>query len=117
MTTHGSLVEMAAARGVRAPSAATLKKYGLTEIEWLGLFCTQGWHCPICLKRTGVRWVTDHRHVPGWKNMEPEERKRYVRGILCSYCNHRRVHSHLTAAEAQRIADYFRAAEERMKDA
>lgn len=113
MTTHGSLVEMAAARGIRAPSAATLKKYGLTEIEWLGMLCAQGWQCPICLKRAGIRFVTDHQHVPGWKTLAPEDRKRYVRGILCSWCNHRRVHSYLTAVEAQRIADYFAAYEKR----
>ena len=45
--------------------------------------------------------------------MPPEERRRYVRGILDSWCNHRRVHSTMGAVEAQRIADYFKAYERR----
>jgi hypothetical protein len=36
-----------------------------------------------------------------------------VRGILCYYCNHRRVNSRMESDEAQRIADYFKAYEER----
>jgi hypothetical protein len=85
----------------------------MTADDWLVLIEAQGWKCPICEKRTGVKWVTDHQHTPRWKHMEPAERKRFVRGILCSYCNHRRVHSHVDAAEAQRIADYFKRYEDR----
>jgi Recombination endonuclease VII len=107
------LIAEAERRGIRAPTPATLRRYGLTADEWLGLLKAQGWKCPVCLKTTGVRWVTDHRHVPGWRNMPPEQRKRFVRGICCSFCNHRRVHSYLTATQAQRIADYFKKAEER----
>jgi hypothetical protein len=99
-------------RGIVAPTIATLEKYGLTEIEWLQFLMAQGWKCPICL-REQTKWNTDHDHVPKWKTMLPIERKKYVRGILCWYCNHRRVNSRMSAEEAQRIADYLAAYEAR----
>jgi hypothetical protein len=109
-----SLEQEALEHGVRPPQPGTLAKYGLSADEWLAMLKENDWRCPICFKGVGVRWVTDHRHVPGWKAMAPEDRKRHVRGVLCSFCNHRRVHSTLNAEMAQRIADYFKRAEERM---
>lgn len=104
----------AARRGIRPPGPATLRRYGITAEEWLTLLAAQGWRCPICLKTgAAVRWNTDHDHVPGWAKRPAEERKRYVRGVLCAYCNHRRVNSRMPAAEAQRIADYLAAYEAR----
>lgn len=109
-----SLVEEAEAHGIRPPSPATLRRYGLTAGDWLGLLKAQGWRCPVCLKSgPTVKWNTDHDHVPGWAKRPPEERKRYVRGVLCSYCNHRRVNSRMPADEARRIADYLSAYENR----
>jgi len=107
-------------RGITPPAAKTLATYGLTADEWIAMLKAQGWVCPICLQgndrpKTGKQalWNTDHEHVPRWVKKSPEERKRYVRGILCYYCNHRRVNSRMGSAEAQRIADYLRAYEER----
>lgn len=108
------LSEAAEARGIKPPSPATLRRYGLTVDDWLQLLAGQGWQCPVCLKRGAtVRWNTDHDHVPGWAKRPAEERRRYVRGILCAYCNHRRVNSRMPAAEARRIAEYLEAYEER----
>lgn len=107
-----SLTEEAARRGVVPPSPATLRRYGLTADEWLALLAGQGWKCPIC-GRSRVVWNTDHDHVPRWRHLPPEERKRYVRGVLCAYDNHRRVNSRMSAAEAQRIASYLAAYEAR----
>lgn len=107
-------LERAAARhGIRPPSAATLRRYGITADEWLGFLKAQGWRCPVCRKRTGVTWNTDHDHVPGWRKKPPEERARYVRGVLCAFCNYRRVNSRMRAEEARRIADYLAAYEAR----
>jgi hypothetical protein len=104
----------AARHGIRPPGAPTLRRYGLTAAQWLRLFKAQGWRCPICRKSgAGVRWNTDHDHVPGWKVMPAAERRRYVRGVLCAYCNYRRVNSRMPATEAQRIADYLAAYEAR----
>lgn len=104
-------------RRITPPLAATLRRYGLTGDEWLALLAAQGWRCPICMKRTGVRWTTDHDHVPGWKHKSAEQRRRFVRGVLCAYCNHRRVNSRMGAAEAVRIARYLAAYEARRRAA
>lgn len=108
-----TLADEAKRRGIIAPQPATLRRYGITVKDWLALLAGQGWRCPVCLKRTGVRFVTDHEHVVGWKGKPPEERKRYVRGILCAFDNHRRVNSRISAAEARRVADYLAAYEAR----
>ena len=100
-------------RGIPLPSKATVTKYGITVDEWLALLHNQGWMCPICQKHRGVKWTTDHEHVRGWSKMEPEERRRFVRGILCRHCNWKVVHSRLTAAQARRIAEYIEAYEAR----
>lgn len=109
-----ALEREAAGHGVSPPAPATLRRYGLTADEWLGLLKAQGWRCPICRKAARlVKLNTDHAHVPAWKTRPPAERKRHVRGVLCSYCNHRRVNSCMGAEEARRIADYMAAHEER----
>jgi hypothetical protein len=101
-------------RGVRPPSPETLRRYGLTADDWLRLLALQGWKCPVCLRAAGsLRLNTDHDHVRGWKRMPPGERARHVRGVLCAYCNFRRVNSRMSAEEAQRIADYLAAYEAR----
>ena len=48
----------------------------------------QGGVCAIC-KRVppSLRLNIDHEHVKGWKKMPPEQRKQYVRGLLCFQCN------------------------------
>ncbi len=67
-----------------APSAVTLKKYGLTADEWQLILDAQGGVCAICKKMPpSGRLNVDHEHVKGWKKMPPEQRKLYVRGLLC----------------------------------
>jgi hypothetical protein len=73
---------------VKAPTAATLRKYGLTGDDWR----TLAWTCPSCaicvrLFASGVRAVVDHEHVRGFKKMTPADKRRHVRGLLCGYCN------------------------------
>lgn len=108
-----TLIDQARRRGIKPPSPATLRRYGLNAVEWLALLAAQGWRCPVCTKARGVRWNTDHDHVPGWAKLPAAERKRYVRGVLCAYCNYRRVNSRMSAAEAARIASYLAAYEAR----
>lgn len=103
-------------RGVTPPAPATLKKYGMTADEWLALLAGQDWKCPICLRDAAdLKLVTDHEHAPGWAKMSDKQKKRYTRGVLCSWCNHTRVHSKINAEIAQRIADYIAAYERRRK--
>lgn len=53
-------------------------KYGLSQIEWLKLFLSQGAVCAICggTEPHGPDWATDHNHHTG-----------QTRGILCFPCN------------------------------
>lgn len=110
-----TLREQAKQRGIEPPTDRTLARYGLTADEWLGLLAAQDWRCPICLKKNG-KWNTDHEHAPRWKYMEPEERKRFVRGVLCWHCNHTKVHSHMSALEQKRVMEYIAAYEARKGD-
>ena len=99
-------------RNITVPTQQTLDKYGLSRGDWLQLLADQGWVCAVCLKDKN-RWNTDHEHVAGWAKMPPEERKRYVRGVLCWFCNHKVVGSLRGAETAERIARYFEAYEQR----
>jgi hypothetical protein len=110
---NGALITNATQRGIIPPTARTLARYGLSQEDWLGMLERQGWCCPICRKHRGVQFTTDHEHVRGWAKMPPEQRRLYVRGILCRHCNWKIVHSRLTAVQAQRITDYLVAYEER----
>lgn len=91
------------------PSKATLKKYGLSLEEWQAILDKQGGVCPICKKvPTTGRWVTDHFHVKGWKNLPPEKRKQYVRGVLCWTDNNRILTRGVTIEKLERAAEYLR---------
>jgi hypothetical protein len=93
---------------ISPPSAKTLVKYGLTAEEWLAKLAAQGGVCAICrnVPSTG-RFVTDHEHAPGWKKMPDEERKLYVRGILCYWCNKSYLGRGITIAKAQNMVTYL----------
>lgn len=93
-------------RGIQAPLSRTLKIYGIDELIWLRLIASQDWKCAVCNKSKAT-WNTDHEHVPGWKKLPPEERARYVRGILCWHCNRHVVNSNLSAADGHRLAAYL----------
>lgn len=72
----------------REPSLGTLRKYGLTLKDWKRILRRQGGSCGLChvTPPSGILHI-DHDHVAGWKKMSPEERKMYVRGIVCYQCN------------------------------
>lgn len=72
---------------IRDPSPQTLARYGMTLRDWKQLAVAQDWRCAVC-RRQPKRLVIDHAHVPGFKHMTPEERKRHVRGLCCDSCNH-----------------------------
>lgn len=93
---------------VPSPSPATLKKYGLTEAEWRAILDRQGGVCFVCQKvpKSG-RLCTDHEHVKNWKKMPPEQRKLYVRGLLCWTCNHYYLARGITVERSQRVTLYL----------
>jgi DNA-directed RNA polymerase subunit RPC12/RpoP len=77
---------------------STLRRvYNLTLDEYRSILARQGGRCSVCLKElTGISNPVDHDHVSG-----------VVRGILCSYCNHRIVGRARDWALMQRVADYL----------
>lgn len=80
----------------RARWTRIFRTYGLTKGQYDELD-TGG--CPICLRDWSdtVKPVVDHDHV-----------EQLVRGIVCRYCNHRRIGHHRDADLVDRIANYLR---------
>ncbi len=105
------------------PRLATLGKYGLNLSDWRRLCESCKCVCVICGKPFEDRpLVIDHEHVKGFKArknrtrkgktfkvrvMPPEERRKYVRGVIHNYCN-RFVRRWLTLARAEAIVAYLR---------
>lgn len=99
---------------VKPPSATTLKKYGLSEADWVYLWEFQGSVCPICKKvPPNGNLHVDHYHQKGFKKMKPEDKKRQVRGILCAYCNQRVLVKGINLEKARNIVKYLEDFEKR----
>lgn len=95
---------------IKAPSKVTLAKYGLTESEWLKILADQGNVCAVCGKAPpSGRWVTDHEHIKNWKKLPPEERKKYVRGILDWTCNFYYCGRGITIEKSKGVTRYLEA--------
>jgi hypothetical protein len=93
---------------VTEPKLATLKKYGLTAEDFWRLWAEQNNVCFVCEKEPSTgRVCVDHDHVTDWKKMPPEQRKLYVRGILCWWCNKTYVGRAITPRKAQRVVEYL----------
>ena len=94
---------------MQTPSSVTLKKYGLSENEWRQILDRQGGVCAICGKVPAKgRLCIDHEHVHGWKKKPSDERKKYVRGLLCWFCNHYYVGRCITIEKAQNVVSYLK---------
>ena len=92
----------------RVPSKQTLKKYGLTEDEWRAILNTQGGGCGVCgnVPDSGTLHI-DHDHVKGWKSLAPNERRQYVRGIICWYDNSVLLRRGVSVRRLRAAADYL----------
>ena len=98
----------AASLGIKVPTQATLKKYGLTATDWLIILDDQSWVCPIMGTRPSTgRFVIDHEHVPGFAKMPPEEKKKYVRGIVSWYANHAYLGRGITVKRAANVLQFL----------
>jgi len=71
------------------PKEKTLSKYGITKKEWLQMARKQRKVCAICKKfpSTGKLHI-DHEHIKNFKKLPPQEKKQYIRGLLCWTCNY-----------------------------
>jgi len=92
---------------ISPPSPRTLAKYGLAADDWLAIIEQQGGVCPIC-KEVPKRWVTDHLHVKGYKQMPAEKKKLYVRGVTCWRCNHWYLGRGITIERAENVVGYLK---------
>lgn len=112
----------------KTPRLATLRKYGLTEADWVRMCEACNHTCVVCGKPFDDRpLVVDHEHVKGFKArkvkkavkgghkikvrvMSQAERRQYVRGVIHNFCN-RFVRSWLTLPRARAIVAYLEAYE------
>lgn len=101
---------------IPVPAQRTLKKYGLTLIEWKDMISETGYRCPIC-ERVLATPVVDHLHVRNWRKMKQDKRKKYIRGIPCNYCNRRRLARGMNLQIARNIVKYLEAFEKRLNNA
>jgi hypothetical protein len=101
---------------MKLPTPVTLKKYGLTEQDWINMFVAQDGKCPICENPLIYRTNIDHFHVKKWKMMPPEQRKLYVRGILCWTCNRLIVGRGVTLKRLKAATLYLETFEEKIKN-
>lgn len=93
---------------IKIPSKATLKKYGLSERDYLDILERQGEVCPVCGKfpKNG-RFVIDHYHHKHYAKLPPEVRKAFVRGCLDWYCNYFFLPVRMTWQIAQNLMNYL----------
>lgn len=76
-----------------------MRTYGITPEQYDELLDKQNYSCYICERHESVfdrRMAVDHNHKTG-----------EIRGLLCSYCNHRVVGRHRDGDLLRKIADYI----------
>jgi hypothetical protein len=94
--------------GVKAPTKATLSKYGLNLELWTEIMTRQGWCCAICKTvPSSGRLHIEHHHVKGWKKMPPEQRRLFIRGVACWNCNTQLLGRGLTIEKAKAVVLYM----------
>lgn len=105
---------------IKTPSLATLKKYGLTEQDWLHLLQSCNYCCVICERQFGKIYgknkrplmpVIDHQHLRRYRYLKPEQKRQAVRGTICNYCNRRRVGRGMDLKIARNVVKYLEAFE------
>lgn len=95
------------------PTKTTLKKYGLSQADYLKLLKCQGYKCPICEKYLDTRVCIDHEHVKGFKSMPDDKKKLYVRGLVHWFCNHYYLGRSITVQKARNVVTYLEEFEKR----
>ena len=88
----------------------TLKKYGLGVADWEKMLRKQRFVCAVCreVPESGALQI-DHEHVRGFIRMTAAEKRKYVRGLLCPFCNHYVVGRHKTPDKLEAAAKYLKA--------
>jgi hypothetical protein len=66
--------------------------------------------CAVCKQEpTKGRLCIDHEHVKKWKKMPPDERVKFVRGLLCYRCNTTFVGRGITVERSRGVTAYLEA--------
>lgn len=89
------------------PAPVTLARYGYVPDEFWALWKAQGETCGFCHVDAHDKYVIDHEHVAGWKSMSPEERRKYVRGIIGVAENHWILTNYMNAERARLAYEYL----------
>ena len=90
------------------PTPATLRTYGLSFEDWLALVQLDGAVCAVCGRLPpSARLHIDHVHTPGWRQMDPEERRLFVRCLACSQCNRYVIGRSATLSKLRRAVAVF----------
>lgn len=114
MTRLQRLKREASKRSIILPSPVTVAKYGWALEDWLGMLEAQGWACGVCRMETQTgKYVTDHEHVKGWAQMPDAERRLYVRGLTCWFCNRYLLARGISVERALSVANYLETYAER----
>jgi hypothetical protein len=103
---------------MKLPSPVTLKKYGLSEEDYIDLYNKHDGACHVCLvkpKNSTRALAIEHEHVLGFKKMLPEEKKNHVRGLADWICNYRILTRGVTLKRLRNAVRYLEEYEERKK--
>lgn len=94
--------------GVRIPTLRTLARYGLSMKDYERIMRRQKWACAVCgnVPPSGILHI-DHEHIRGWKRMSPDQRKKFVRGVCCWFCNSVILRRGATPTKLRNAAKYL----------
>lgn len=84
----------------KARDARLRRVYGISLVQYDEMLLQQGGGCAICDKtpeEEGKSLAVDHNHKTG-----------EIRGILCAYCNHRRIGRHTDWEVVSKMAEYLK---------
>lgn len=103
-------------REMKLPRPATLKKYGLSQEDWVELYNLQSGCCPICGRKLEKTIVVDHMHVRGFKKMSDEKKRRYIRGLTDWWCNKTFLGRGITIERAKNVVAYLERFEKKLQE-
>lgn len=72
----------------KAKDSRLKKTYGISLENWQEMLSKQKGVCYICKRMPNSKVLcVDHIHVRAFKSLPEEDKKQYVRGLLCFMCN------------------------------
>ncbi|SRR6266550_3198804 len=87
-----------------------LKSYGLSLDEYNQISQNQKGVCAVCGASPKTRSLhVDHEHVKGYKNMPAEQKKLFIRGLLCFTCNWIFLARGISIEKARSMVSYLEA--------